>query len=63
MARSTSPDALRDALLKVHYSGGVCSNDYHADGAQLMSHNASIISWAEDQKVVKTYSYADHAKQ
>jgi branched-chain amino acid transport system substrate-binding protein len=59
-AGSTDPEVLRDALLEVSYTAGVCTDDYHADGAQLMSHNVSIVSWENDAEVVETYTFPDH---
>jgi branched-chain amino acid transport system substrate-binding protein len=44
-ARSIDPDKVRAAIESVHYTNGICTNDYHADGAHELMHSVTVISW------------------
>jgi branched-chain amino acid transport system substrate-binding protein len=45
-ARSIDPDKVRSAIESLHYTNGICTNDYHADAAHDLMHSVTVISWA-----------------
>ena len=57
-ARSIDPDKVRAAIESLHYTNGICTNDYHADGAHDLMHSVTVIAWAtgvgKTEAVIKT---------
>ncbi len=45
-AKSISPDAIKKALGSLTYTDGICSSDYHSDGAHNFEHLITVLSWA-----------------
>ena len=45
-ARSIDPDKVRAAIESLHYTNGICTNDYHADAAHDLMHSVTVISWS-----------------
>jgi branched-chain amino acid transport system substrate-binding protein len=52
-ARSVDPNAVRTALTKMHFSGGVCSTDYYADGRQVLDHSEEILKFVGADQVAQ----------
>lgn len=46
-AKSIDPNAIKDAINSLKYTDGICSTDYHADGAHTLDHSVAVISWAD----------------
>lgn len=44
-AKSTNPGAIRKALTRITYSGGVCAPVYHADSKQVMNHYVTVVGF------------------
>ena len=45
-AQSIDPQKIKDAIGALKYTDGICSTDFHADGAHNLMHSNTVISWA-----------------
>jgi branched-chain amino acid transport system substrate-binding protein len=63
VAKSSDPDAIRQALGTLQYTNGICSPDYHSDGAHVLQHQTVVISYVGGvRKVVSTIVAPDQAR-
>jgi branched-chain amino acid transport system substrate-binding protein len=62
-ASSADPAAVRTALDTLKYTGGVCSPNYHSDGAHMLNHDDLVVSFPSGhQHTVASYTYPDEPK-
>jgi branched-chain amino acid transport system substrate-binding protein len=45
-AQSIDPQKIKDAIGSLKYTEGICTTDFHADGAHNLMHSNTVISWA-----------------
>jgi ABC-type branched-subunit amino acid transport system substrate-binding protein len=57
-AGSVAPNAIKNALSKITYTGGACASSYHSDGAHIMIHENQIshFSSAGTSTIVAKYT-------